>query len=85
MAREVAALRWLASVLTTLAIALPRGSNEAYGQSGSRTDPLAAGILCIDNLNAIDAAQDAIDATGRRFHVTYSSAHKTPRDTDMLF
>ena len=33
---------------------------------------------------AIDATR-AIDATVKRFHVTYSSAHKTTRDTDMLF
>ena len=47
-----------ASVLTTLAIACCARPNEAYGQSGSRTDPLAAGLLCTDTLNAIDATQN---------------------------
>ena len=63
VAREVALSGGFASVLTTLAIALPRGSNEAYGQSGSRTGPLTPGLHYIDKLNAIDATrtQDAID------------------------
>ena len=42
------------------------------------------GVLGIDTLHAIDAAQNGSDSK-RRFHVTYSSARRTPRDTDMLF
>ena len=41
------------------------------------------GLHCIDTLNAIDETQDRRD--GKTIYVTYSSARRSSRDTDMLF
>ena len=80
VAREVEALRWFASVLTTLAGFAAGGSNEAYGQSGSRTGPLMLGLHCTGTLNAIDATrtQDAIDGKTISCHLLLG-AQKSPR------